>query len=58
MRFTNREIRSSAARRRGAHRPTFQSLEDLCLMAIDLGAAAPPNLPNIATNPFGVELAG
>ncbi len=58
MRLTNREMRSLAARRRGAHRPTFQSLEDRCLLAIDLGAASPPTLPNIATNPFGVELAG
>jgi len=33
-------------------------LEDRCLFAIDLGGAVPPTLPNIATTPFGVELAG
>ncbi|AGA28965.1 FG-GAP repeat protein [Singulisphaera acidiphila DSM 18658] len=58
MLFGNRRPQSLAARRRGGFRPRIQSLEERQLMSIDLGGVLPPGQPNIATAPFGVDLAG
>jgi hypothetical protein len=58
MRFGNRGPRSLGTGRREAFRPGAESLEERLLLAIDLGGPAPPSLPNIATAPFGVDLAG
>src|SRR5262249_27433712 len=58
MRFGKREPRSHAAVRRGAFRPRPESLEDRVLLATDLGAAAPPNNPNIAVSGLGIDLGG
>ncbi|MHC5543379.1 integrin alpha, partial [Singulisphaera rosea] len=58
MRLGNRETRSLVARRREAFRPKFQDLEERTLLSIDLGGVAPPTNPNVATAPYGIELAG
>lgn len=58
MRLGNREARSLVARRREAFRPKFQDLEERTLLSIDLGGVAPPTNPNVATVPYGIELAG
>ena len=58
MLYGKREPRSAIARRRGAYRPHGEDLEARCLMAIDVGGTTPPNLPNVAAVPYGVELVG
>lgn len=58
MLFGKRGPRILAARRRGEFQPKLQSLEERCLMAIDLGGVLPPGLPNVATQPYGIDLAG
>lgn len=58
MLFGNREPRSLVARRRGGFRPKGDWLERRELLAIDVGAAAPPTLPAMATTPYGVVMAG
>ena len=58
MRFGNRGPRSLIQGRRQAFRPKGEKLEGRLLLAIDLGGQLPPNLPNIATQPFGIDLAG
>ncbi|GAC1470523.1 MAG: hypothetical protein NVSMB9_15700 [Isosphaeraceae bacterium] len=58
MLFGNREPRSLVARRRGAFLPKGEGLENRLLMAIDIGGTTPPVLPNFATVPYGVALAG
>ena len=58
MLFGNREPRSLVARRRGAFHPRGEHLEARQLLAIDIGGALPPNLPNVATVPYGVDLGG
>ena len=58
MLFGNREPRSLVARRRGAFHPRGEHLEARQLLAIDIGGALPPNLPNVANVPYGVVLGG
>ena len=58
MLLGNREPRSLVARRLGGFHPKGENLEARELLAIDLGGALPPNLPNIATIPYGVGLGG
>src|SRR3954465_10873588 len=58
MLFGNRGPRSSAARRRGEFHPRLQPLEQRYLLSIDLGGVLPPGLPNIATQPYGIDLGG
>ena len=58
MLFGNREPRSLAARRRGAFSPRGEDLENRTLMAVDLGGAVPPNIPNVAATPYGILEAG
>ncbi|MBV8677448.1 MAG: FG-GAP repeat protein, partial [Planctomycetaceae bacterium] len=58
MLFGNREPRSLVARRRGAFHPRGEHLEARQLLAIDIGGALPPNLPMVATHPYGVDLGG
>lgn len=64
MRFVNRGPRVAGARR-SAFRPKAEGLEERLLLSgfsFNLGGAAPPSLPNIASTggggPFGVQMAG
>ena len=66
MRFGKRRPWSGGITRRGAKRPNVEVLEGRPLLAtIDLGGVTPPSspnssspLPNIATVPYGIDMAG
>lgn len=57
MLFGTRGPRSTTAKQ-AKSRLRVECLEERLLMAIDIGSSQPPTLPNIATAPFGVALAG
>lgn len=58
MLFGNRGPRTVATGRREPYQPKLQALEDRLLLSIDLGGVLAPASPNIATQPYGVQLAG
>ena len=60
MFFGNRRPRNVTARDHGipVFQPRLERLESKILMSIDLGVTSPPNTPNIASAPFGVDMAG
>ncbi len=60
MLFVNRRARKLSERgsSHGFFRPRCEWLENKVLMAIDLGGTLPSLSPNIATAPFGIDVAG
>jgi hypothetical protein len=56
----NRRPSNVTARDHGipVFQPRLERLESKILMSIDLGVTSPPNTPNIASAPFGVDMAG
>jgi hypothetical protein len=60
MFFGNRRPSNVTARDRGipVFLPRLERLEAKIVMSIDLGVTSPPNTPNIASAPFGVDMAG